>query len=43
MDIGDIYFIAKFASPEGVYEVSSVGGDLYRVVLIDQSSFPEEG
>ena len=32
----DGVFIAKFASPEGVYEVSNIGGDLYRVILIDQ-------
>jgi hypothetical protein len=29
-------FIAKIASPDGVYEVSNIGGDLYRVVLINQ-------
>jgi len=33
-------FIAKFASPEGVYEVSVAGDDLYQVVLIDQTTFP---
>jgi hypothetical protein len=32
-------FIAKIASPDGVYEVSNIGGDKYRVVLIDQGSF----
>jgi hypothetical protein len=33
-------FIAKIASPGGIYEVSNAGGDLYRVVLIDQEKFP---
>ena len=33
-------FIANIASPGGVYEVSNAGGDLYRVVLIDQRKFP---
>lgn len=33
-------FIAHIASPEGVYEVSSAGGDdLYQVIQIDQSVF----
>jgi hypothetical protein len=32
-------FIGHFASPAGVYEVSNVGGDLYRIVIIDQSQF----
>lgn len=36
-------FAGNFASPLGVYEVSVVEGDLYRVVLIDQSKFPREG
>jgi len=36
-------FIAQFASPAGVYEVSLAGDDLYRVVLIDQAGFPGEG
>lgn len=30
-------FIAHFASPGGVYEVSSAGGDLYQIMMIDQS------
>ncbi len=30
-------FMAHIASPGGVYEVSSAGGDLYRVVMIDQT------
>ena len=30
-------FIGQFASPEGVYEVASIGGDLYQIVLIDQA------
>ena len=33
-------FIAKIASPDGVYEVSNIGGDLYRVVLINQGNLP---
>jgi len=33
-------FIAKIASPDGVYEVSNIGGDLYRVILIDQGNLP---
>lgn len=35
-------FIAHFASPEGVYEVSTAGGDLYQIMMIDQSKFPGE-
>jgi hypothetical protein len=31
-------FIAKIASPDGVYEVSSIGGDQYRVILINQQN-----
>jgi hypothetical protein len=30
-------FIANISSPEGIYEVSSAGVDLYRVIQIDQS------
>ena len=33
-------FIAKIASPDGVYEVSNIGGDLYRVILINQENLP---
>jgi hypothetical protein len=33
-------FIGHFASPSGVYEVSSAGGDLYKIVQIDQSKLP---
>jgi len=33
-------FIAKIASPGGVYEVSTIGGDLYRIILIDQQKLP---
>jgi len=33
-------FIGHFASPLGVYEVSIVEDDLYRVILIDQTQFP---
>lgn len=37
---GDV-FIAQFASPEGVYEVSrTAGADLYQIILIDQSRLP---
>lgn len=31
-------FIAKIASPDGVYEVSNIGGDRYRVILINQQA-----
>lgn len=33
-------FIAKIASPNGVYEVSTMGGSLYRVILINQGNLP---
>ena len=33
-------FIAKIASPQGVYEVSNIGEDLYRIILIDQLKLP---
>lgn len=33
-------FIANIASPDGVYEVSNIGGDLYRVILINQQALP---
>ncbi|MBU1226038.1 MAG: hypothetical protein KJ698_02325, partial [Actinobacteria bacterium] len=36
-------FAANFGSPEGVYEVSSAGEGLYKVVLIDQGTYPGEG
>jgi hypothetical protein len=37
-------FIANISSPHGVYEVSIEEGDLYRIVLIDQSKLRgEEG
>jgi hypothetical protein len=35
-------FIAKIASPAGVYEVSNIGGDLYRVILINQQKLGGE-
>jgi hypothetical protein len=38
---GDI-FIAHFASPDGIYEVSWVADDLYRVVEIDQAQLGED-
>ena len=38
----DGVFIAKIASPDGVYEVSSIGGDLYRVILINQENLGGE-
>ncbi len=33
-------FFGHFASPLGIYEVSSVGDDLYRIIQIDQSRLP---
>jgi len=33
-------FIMHAASPAGVYEVSNTGGDLYRIIMIDQKKFP---
>jgi hypothetical protein len=33
-------FIAKIASPDGVYEVSNIGEDLYRIILINQEKLP---
>jgi hypothetical protein len=33
-------FLAQIASPAGIYEVSNVGDDLYRVILIDQTKLP---
>jgi len=33
-------FIAHIASPLGVYEVSSLGDGLYRVIQIDQNQLP---
>jgi hypothetical protein len=33
-------FIGHFASPSGVYEVSSLGNDLYQVVQLDPSGPP---
>lgn len=35
-------FIGHFASPLGVYEVSIVEDDIYRIILIDQSRFREQ-
>lgn len=32
--------MAHVASPAGVYEVTNVGGDLYRIVQIDQTQLP---
>lgn len=32
-------YMGHFASPEGIYEVVVVEGDLYRVVMIDQTKF----
>jgi hypothetical protein len=40
MIITEGIFIAKIASPEGVYEVSNIRGDLYRVILINQEKLP---
>lgn len=33
-------FIGHFASPDGVYEISLAGEDLYRIVKIDQTLLP---
>ena len=33
-------FMGHFASPLGVYETAFVDGDLYRVIMIDQTKFP---
>jgi hypothetical protein len=33
-------FMGHFASPAGIYEVSTAGGDLYRIILIDQGALP---
>lgn len=35
-------FIAHVASPEGVYEISSVGDGVYQAIQIDQSVFTDE-
>ena len=35
-------FIGHFASPGGVYEVSSAGDDLYRIVMVDQSKLHKQ-
>lgn len=35
-------FIAHVASPQGVYEVSNVGGDVYKVVQIDHSKMQDD-
>lgn len=32
-------FMGHFASPNGIYEVVYVEGDLYRVIMIDQTKF----
>lgn len=32
-------FMGHYASPNGVYEVVFVEGDLYRVIMIDQTNF----
>jgi len=36
-------FIGHFASPGGVYEVSSVGDELYQIIMIDQSKLQGPG
>lgn len=36
-------FIGHFASPAGIYEVSSAGDDLYRVIQVDQRGLPGGG
>jgi len=40
--VTDNVFIAHVASPEGIYEVSWAGDDLYQAVQIDQSKFVDE-
>lgn len=39
LTVVDGVFMAHIASPLGVYEVSLVSGDIYKVVQIDQSKF----
>ena len=36
-------FIVHAASPEGVYEVSNIGDNLYRAIKIDQTKLPGGG
>lgn len=38
----DGVFIANISSPQGVYEVKLVQDDLYQVIEIDQSKFPQD-
>ncbi len=38
----DGVFIAHISSPQGVYEVKLVQDDLYQVIEIDQSKFPQD-
>ncbi len=33
-------FMGHFASPQGIYEVSSAGDDLYQLIQIDQNKLP---
>ena len=33
-------FIGRFTSPQGMYEVSGAGDDLYLIVEIDQTKYP---
>ena len=39
--VSDDVFIAHIASPDGIYEVSLAGDDLYQVTEIDQAQFEE--
>jgi len=42
LEVVDRVFIAHIASPDGIFEVSSVGGGIYKVVQIDQSKFVDD-
>lgn len=42
MVYSDGVFIANISSPQGVYEVKLVQDDLYQVIEIDQSKFPQD-
>lgn len=39
----DDTFVVKVASPQGVFEVTRVDKDIYRVVEMNQGSMPTEG
>lgn len=42
MVYSDGVFIANISSPQGVYEVKLMQDDLYQVIEIDQSKFPQD-